>query len=503
MAFTGRFSWLQTALWLFILVAAPLASRAENLPADSPGEQRHGAAAAARHTISALMVSDIHFDPFYDPARAQQLVNEPVSKWNAILSAPPSPNRQQAFDGLQSGCRARGVDTAYALLHSSLQAMRRLQPEAKFMMVSGDLLAHEFSCRYTKLFPAATPNDYQRFVLKTLSFVIEELRATISGIPVYVALGNNDTGCGDYRLDAGSDFLAQTGRVIAEGLPPSERQQALRAFAKGGYYSLMMAAPMRDTRLIVLNDIFQSPKYQTCGGKTDDAAGAGEMAWMQEQLTRAQRSRQRVWVMGHIPPGVDPFATVLKFTDVCGNGTPEMFQTSDKMSDLLTEHAGVIRLGIFAHTHMDEMRLFHPQNGAEHSAHDQAVAIKIVPSISPVDGNNPSFTIADINPASALLQDYQVIAASNQTGIDTTWSKEYDYAQAYHEAQFSPSTLKDLVAEFENDRGAKSAASREYIRNYYVGDRSRELAPFWSQYVCALANYTAKAFAGCLCSAPR
>ena len=503
MAFTGRFSRLQTALWVLILVAAPLASRAEALPARSPGEQRQGAAAAARHTISALLVTDIHFDPFHDPARAQQLASEPVSKWNAILSAPPSPNQQQAFGALQSGCRARGVDTPYALLHSSLQAMRRLQPEAKFMMVGGDLLAHELSCRYTKLFPAATRNDYQVFVLKTISFVMQELRATVPGIPVYVALGNNDTACGDYRLDAGSDFLAQTGRIIAEGLPPSERQQVLRGFAKGGYYSLMMASPMRDTRLIVLNDIFQSPKYQTCGGKADPAAGVDEIAWMQEQLTEAQRSRQRVWVMGHIPPGVDPFSTVLKFTDVCGNGTPEMFQTSDKMTDLLTEHAGVIRLGIFAHTHMDEMRLFHPQNGSAHPANNQAVAIKIIPSISPVDGNDPSFTIADINPASALLQDYQVIAASNQTGIATTWSKEYDYAQAYHEAQFSTPTLKDLVAEFENDHGATSAASQEYIRDYFVGDRSRELAPFWPQYVCALANYTAKAFASCLCPAPK
>ena len=93
-----------------------------------------------------------------------------------------------------------------------------------------------------------------------------ELRASFPGVPVYVALGNNDTACGDYRLDAGSDFLAQTGRIVAEGLPPSQRQQALKEFAKGGYYSLTMEAPMRDTRLIVVNDIFLSPKYSTCAG---------------------------------------------------------------------------------------------------------------------------------------------------------------------------------------------------------------------------------------------
>ena len=90
---------------------------------------------------------------------------------------------------------------------------------------------------------------------------------------------------------------------------------------------------------------------------------------------------------------------------------------------------------------------------------------------------------------------------SNQTGIDTAWSREYDYAQTYHEAQFSPTTVKELIAGFESDRGAKADASKGYIRNYYVGDRSPELEPFWSQYICVLGNHTAKAFAACVCSA--
>jgi sphingomyelin phosphodiesterase acid-like 3 len=176
-----------------------------------------------------------------------------------------------------------------------------------------------------------------------------------------------------------------------------------------------------------------------------------------------------------------------------------MFQSSDTLADLLIEYGDVIRLGIFAHSHMDEMRLLEPEGNGPHAS--DGVAIKIVPSISPVDGNNPSFTVARVNRVSAVLQDYQVIAASNQTGIATTWSREYDYAQAYHEAQFSPARMKKLIAEFENDRGAKTEASQEYIRNYFVGDRSSELTPVWPLYVCALSNHTAKGFAACACSA--
>ena len=242
-------------------------------------------------------------------------------------------------------CHARGVDTPYILLHSSLQAMRSRQPDAKFMTVSGDLIAHSFSCRYTTLLPGSTQSDYQAFVLKTLSFVVGELRASLSG---YVCL----CGAGQQRhrlrrLPARYwKRLSAPGRQDRSGgAAPSQQQQALKVFAKGGYYSLTMGAPMRNTRLIVVNDIFLSPKYSTCDGRPDSAAATEEMTWLQEQLVEARRLGQRVWVMGHIPPGVDPYSTVAKFKDVCGNEAPVMFLSSDKLADLMIEYGDVIRLG--------------------------------------------------------------------------------------------------------------------------------------------------------------
>jgi sphingomyelin phosphodiesterase acid-like 3 len=455
------------------------------------------AAQAEAGTIPALFISDIHFDPFHDPAKAQELAAAPVTEWRSILSGPPSANQQQEFAALQESCSARGVDTAIALFSSSLKAMRSGQPEARFMTVSGDLIAHSFSCRYAKLVHGATPGEYQSFVLKTMRFVMGELRATFPAMPIYVALGNNDTGCGDYQLDTGSKFLAQAGEIVAEGLPASQRMEAQKEFEKGGYYSIAMAEPMEKTRLIVVNDLFLSPQYSTCGGKPNPAAAVDEMAWLERELAQARRTGQRVWVMGHIPPGIDPYSTAARFRDVCGGRSPVRFLTSDKMTELLIEYADVIRLGIFAHTHMDEMRLLRAE-GSEGS-----VAIKIVPSISPVDGNTPSFTVARVNPALAVLQDYKVIEAPNQTGMAAKWTVEYDYAQTYHEMQFSNSTVKELIAKFKADPGARTAASKAYIRNYYVGDLSLVLSPFWRQDYCALDNYTAKAYASCVCSTAR
>ena len=210
--------------------------------------------------------------------------------------------------------------------------------------------------------------------------------------------------------------------------------------------------------------------------------------------------------MGHIPPGIDPYSTVAKFRDVCGGKPPVLFLANDKLAGLLAGYGDVVRLGIFAHTHMDEMRLLRPEEDGTSSsgaAMGPAVAIKMVSSISPVDGNNPSFTIARVNPATAQLENYEVIAASNQTGVGTRWTPAYDFGQTFHEPEFSPATVKELIDTFRADASAKTPESLAYLRNYFVGDMSRELSPFWPEYVCALDNHTAKGFAGCVCGAAK
>ena len=462
--------------------------------------QKHGQ--KEKRFVPAILISDIHFDPFHDPDKTGQLVDAPVSQWQSILSAPATPNQEAAFAELQHICHARGVDTPYPLLHSSLQAMQSRESDAAFMTVSGDLIAHAFSCRYKTLFPSATPADLNLFVVKTLSFVMGELRATFPGMPVYAALGNNDSNCGDYQLDSGSDFLAQAGKSIVGGLPQSQQENALKQFGAGGYYSVTMAGPMRATRLIVVNDLFFSPRYSTCGGKPDPAAAAQQISWLGVQLAQARQAGQRVWVLGHIPPGVDPFTTVGKFRNVCGGQAPTMFLASNSMADALTGNADVVRLGLFGHTHMDEVRLLVPPgNGGDYDG-KKRVAIKMVPSISPVDGNNPSFTIARVDSFTSVLLNYDVFAASNQTGIDTTWNLEYDFSKTYHAAQFSPATVNRMVDKFKRDHSAKAPESAAFLRNYLVGDKSPFLRPFWPEYSCALDTQTAEGFSKCVCAKP-
>ncbi|MGD0345185.1 MAG: metallophosphoesterase [Terracidiphilus sp.] len=465
----------------------------ENAPAQAASE-------SGAKTIEALFVSDIHFEPFLDPGKAAQLAAAPVGEWDTILAAPASADAAAQWTKLGQACPTRGADTSYALYHSSLHAIHAQASGAKFVIVSGDLIAHNFSCKFAAVFPKAAAADYRAFVEKTIAYVLADLRSALPGVPVYAALGNNDSDCGDYQLDANSAFLKESGQVFASDLQGAEQAQALETFAAGGYYSVSLPAPVENARLLVLDDLFMSERYETCGGKEDHAPAAAQIAWLTHKLDEARDKKEKIWVMAHIPPGVDSYSTAKKWMDLCSGGKPKFFLASEEFPEVLARYGDVIQLAIFAHTHMDEVRLLMPAKGA---VEQKPVGVKMVASISPVDGNNPSFTLATVDPARAILMDYRVIAASNQTGIDTAWSEEYDFAKTYHEPAFTAVPLSRLIAGFKTDPTAQSSASQSYLRYYMTGVDMRGLALIWQPYVCSLKNGSNDAYRECVCSSVR
>ncbi|HUD12578.1 MAG TPA: metallophosphoesterase [Terracidiphilus sp.] len=473
------------------------------LAANGAGAQTNPGMAPSGETIPALFVSDIHFEPFFDPGKVAQLAAAPVSEWKEILAAAPSADREQRFAVIEQSCRARGEDTAYALLESSVQAMRKEAAGAKFMTVSGDLIAHAFQCKYGAVFPHAAPGDYRAFVEKTVDFVIGELSSAVHSAPAYVALGNNDSDCGDYQLDANSEFLTAVGEEVARTFPADERKGAAETFTTGGYYNVRLPAAVPNARMIVLDDQFMGAKYSTCGSKADTSAADAQLAWLAQQLAEARRNREKVWVMAHIPPGVDVRASVTRMDAVCSATGPKMFLASEKLADVLAEFGDVVELAIFAHTHMDEVRVLKTENGAQGAASSNGVAVKMVSSISPIDGNAPSFTVARVESSTAALKDYKVFAASNATGVDTAWHEEYDWGKTFHESDFSATAVSKLIAGFAADRGAKTEASHAYIRNFYAGVDSPLLGLVWPQYVCGLRNDSAQGFKACVCPAAK
>ena len=329
-----------------------------------------------------------------------------------------------------------------------------------------------------------------------MAFVALQLRLALPHTPIYLALGNNDSGCGDYHETPDSGFLHAVANDIAADAPAGDRGAILRVFPAEGDYSVSLPHPMERTRLIVLQDMFQSSRYQTCNGDNEDAPANSQVAWLAQQLAQARSAGEHVWVMAHIPPGVDAYSSFHHGNDVCSGAPPALFLHSDAMAQTLERYADTIRLVVLAHTHNDEMRLLPTAEGS-------AIPAELIPSISPVHGNNPAFLVAKVNPKTATMVDYSVYAASNQTGIATAWPHEYRYSAAYGMPDFSGASLKQLIADFAADPGGKTAKSRDYQRWYAAGrldKKDAELPKIWPGYVCSMTVSDGAAFRSCVCS---
>ena len=440
----------------------------------------------APETFPVLMLSDFHFDPFRDPAKVSALAAAPVEEWERILTEPKSAGQAASYAALEVACKPRGEDTDEALLDASLAGAKAQASGARFVTVGGDLLVHQFECRYHEI-RKGKAEDLTGFAEKTASYVVRRVEAAFPAAAVYVALGNNDSGCGDYRMNVGDHFLAGTSQAVAggwRGAGEAEARAARVSYEQGGYYAIPFPGVTR-TRLLVLNTTYQSNKYTNCSGEKEGSAGRGEMAWLQGELERARGRGEFVWVLGHIPPGVDAYSTLRHLRTMC-TAAPETFLATDAFAKTLEDHGDVVRLAIFGHTHTDELRVL------------GKVPIKLVGSVTPINGNTPSFTVGQVDPASAKLEDYAVYTASNTTGLGTAWTREYGFRAAYGAKDFSAASLHGLIATFRAD--PNGPASAEYERDFYGGEGS-PLPLVWTQYVCALDHIAGPAFHDCLCPA--
>ena len=443
-------------------------------------------------TIPVLMLSDIHFDPFRDQAKVAKLAAAPVSGWEAILKEPASATQAADFAALQTACKAvKGVDTDESLFDASLTEEKSRTAGLKFVTVSGDLLVHQFDCRYKTTMK--TDEGYADFASKTASYVMRRLEATFA-VPVYLALGNNDSSCKDYQLDLHDKLFTGTSEAVMAGLKgasPAELKKAKADYETGGYFGITLNAPMAKTRLLAIDDMYLSKKWKTCGAP-DAAAPAAMMTWLKAELDAAAKHGERVWVMGHIPPGIDVYGT-LKKGNVCKGDGPDSYLSpvgTETLGDVLAAHRE-IKLAIFGHTHMDEMKLLGSQDGG--------VPMKGVPSISPVDGNLPSFTVAAIDPATATMLDYTVYVAPNTKGTGSAWAREYSFDETYGQKAFTGATVAKIAAGFHADPDGAAPASKAYEEYFDKGLPISPLVLGWAPYACGIDHMSESGYAACGC----
>jgi hypothetical protein len=365
--------------------------------------------------------------------------------------------------------------------------------------VSGDLLAHRFEELAAQAL-GITPDSstIRSLAAKTAVYVVDALRSALPDRPILFALGNNDSECGDYQIEPGGAFLAslrETVRDLAGGdRLASDFEQTFHA---GGYYA-MHHPTVAGVTILVINDVLWSTDYQDACGTDGAAVAEAMMTWLERQLNEVRAAGRRIWLVHHIPVGIDPYSTVHAPAALsCPmQVTPFLKEPfSSRFERLLRDNADTIQTGFSGHTHQDSYRLVMDAGAA-------AAVEKVTPSISPIFGNNPGFHVFTYDLQTGDVTDFSTWYLANLEQVSATgpaeWRREYVFTKAYGEQAYSPAAIK-RIADAMLKPGAEGERVRRIFRQLYSVSHG-EIAPGeLAAYACAIGNLTPSSYTACYC----
>lgn len=475
----GRRDFLRLAVSGAALLAAPAlcgclapawASKTQSRSAiPFAGESAEGCASGdpASYTPSSadragmfLLFSDVHFDPFAAPGTVKALAAAPASAWGGILAE------------AGTAYSPYGQDSNNALFQSFLDDMARRAPRPDFLLFPGDLLCHRFWTLYPQLTGDSSREGLLNFIGKTAEYFLTEVTRRFPDAPLYLALGNNDSVEGDFRIVPNSPYLSVTASIVAQRALKSDADRAvfLESYPGYGCYSLPLPGS-GNARIVVFNNIFWAKNYP------GQSVGRPVLDYLDQQLTAAGRRGESVWLLSHVPPGDNSKASAAKYLkkgkDVY---SPLLADTwNDALANLLVTHSRTVKACFCGHVHRDEFRLVYPKGGGL-----PAASMRLGPSISPVTGNNPGYQVYSYDRQSFELLDttvHYLDIGSPRPG----WDVEYRYSQAYGRGLRSPRDWQEMYRELKTCQARRNIFEQAFdLRSAHIDEVNSQTFPiFW------------------------
>jgi hypothetical protein len=257
----------------------------------------------------------------------------------------------------------------------------------------------------------------------------------------------------------------------------------LDEWVKYGAYSVLHPV-LRHYRIIAINTIFFSARYRDgCGHAPASDPGEDLLSWLNAQLARAQQNNEKVWLIYHIPPGIDGFATTRH-----GN-TPVLFwkeQYAENFDHLLSRYSQTIAASFAGHTHMDDFRL------AGSSARGRSLVL-MAPALSPYVRQNPAFRVVSFQ-ANGKLTDQVTYYLSNLLTPD--WKREYSFRQEWKIRELNEKNFDKVYRRIDQSPEARERWSLLYSVSHPEGD-SITSQTFWALH-CASGHTAIDEYQACL-----
>lgn len=419
-------------------------------------------------------ISDLHLDTFYstqgDIYRSCWELNRPGTS-----NAPQEVETPGPFGNYN-------CDSPWSLVESAVKTMKAKQGDnVEFVLWTGDALSH-----------SAQPLSEQK-QHEILRNITELLGRSFSAPFIFPVLGHEDGG------NSGLQKYKQMGELWRHWLPT----EALNTFEQGGYYSIEQTKSR--LRIVALNtnfmrhdhepeprvshslrwpaEYYTEPKTASSTMSAQDQQQAEQQwLWLEEVLSKAREKQETVYIVGHMPPGVDErqlgpqHSGQLIFTE----------RNNKRYLDTVRKYASVIQGQFFGHLHSDTFRLIYDEQGTPISW--LMIAPSVVPRKEGIGGsNNPALRLYKFDTGSGQVLDYTQywldLPLANRAH-EPLWHPEYNLTHYYALSEISAIALHNFAERF-------TGKDASWFTRYYRANAVRFQSNSACQGLCMLNHYCA------------
>ncbi len=428
--------------------------------------------------------TDLHFNPFYDSLLVKELDKSKVELWDSIFNTNHNKIVSQYHD-----------ETDYYLLETAFESMKKELTNPDFIIMTGDYICHDFGENYSKYTQNNNQDDMHKFLLKTIAYVTQKLQKTFPNTLIIPTFGNNDSYCGDYHLQNKGTFLHDFSNLYQDILGNKLSNDEALNLDQHGYFCLRN--PSNDShKIIALNSIYFSFKYQTddaprncvCDTKLSiqDSIAQEQFHWLENHLAESKAKNEKVWIITHIPPGVNVYETMKNKEEKKASLFWKESYNKRYLS-LLEEYSAEIFTTMTGHTHMDDFKL--------HLSDSSKSYIHISPSISPVFGNNPAFQIIEYDMKSADFTNFTKYIINVDKPQNASWESEYVFKDIYPINTLDAEGYTKLLLALNTDSTYKSAYSCFYESS---SNNGQEIMDDWNWYNCGISSTLPEVYENCI-----
>ncbi|KAM9353648.1 acid sphingomyelinase-like phosphodiesterase 3b [Symphorus nematophorus] len=366
-------------------------------------------------------ITDQHWDPTYKLTDNPELVCASSGKR-------PAANAGKFGD--------YACDSPWHLINSSVHAMKDILPDPDFIVWTGDDTPH-------------VPNENlgEEAVLHIIRNLTHILNEAFPNTTVYSALGNHDYHPKSQLPAAPNYIYDKIAEMWQDWLDPESKA----TFKKGGYYTEKLLN-RTGFRMLVLNTNLYYDQNKLTQNMDDPA---GQFSWADQVLTEAAHNKEKVYIIGHVPPGFfEKKRSKPWFTS----------KFNKRYLDLIQKHHSVILGQFFGHHHTDSFRMFY-------NSEDSPISTMFLsPGVTPwkttlpgvEDGaNNPGIRVFEYDTQTLLVKDV-VTYYLNLTYANAArgrWEKEYRLTESFRVADASPASMHQVLERIADD-GC-------YLQKYY------------------------------------